>query len=137
MARDGGFVDHSGSIRVPLQFEEAEPFSEGLARVRKNGKVGFINKNGVVVIQLKFATAQDFSEGLAVVVDDYNEYSFINTEGKRAIAGQFDGASSFVMGLAHVRIGVNYDSAKWSYIDKTGKAVFTYSQPSSQGRKRN
>jgi hypothetical protein len=50
------------------------------------------------------------------------------------MAGDFDGANSFVMGLAHVRVGRNCYAAKWSYIDKTGKAIFTYSDQSNQSR---
>jgi hypothetical protein len=129
--RDWGYVDHDGKIRIPMQFDSAEPFSEGLARVRRNGKVGFIDKTGAVVIPIQFFGADDFSEGFAVVTDDDLSYSFIDTKGKRAFVGDFVGASSFVMGLAHVRVGRDYYSAKWSYIDTTGKAIFTYSD---QGR---
>ena len=130
-----GFVDYSGKVRIPLQFDGAEPFSAGLARVRRGGKVGFIDKSGVLVIPPQFLSAEDFSEGLAAVTDDRYKYSFIDTKGQRAIAGDFDGASSFVMGLAHVRVGRDYYSAKWSYIDRTGRAVFTYSDQSNRNRK--
>jgi hypothetical protein len=129
-----GFVDYSGKLRVPLQFDDAEPFSEGLARVRRGGKFGFIDKSGAMVIQPQFFSAQDFSEGFAVVMDDKYKYWFIDTTGRTAIAGDFDGASSFVMGIAHVRVGRDYYSAKWSYIDKAGKAIFTYSDQSDHGR---
>jgi hypothetical protein len=128
-----GFIDYAGKLRIPLQFQDAEPYSEGLARVRRGGRVGFIDKNGVMVIPPEFSHAEDFSEGFAVVIDDKYKYSFVDTKGKRAIAGDFDGASGFVMGLAHVRVGHDYYSTKWSYIDKTGKAVFTYSDRSNRG----
>jgi hypothetical protein len=117
-----------------LQFEDAEPFSEGLARVRRGGKFGFINKTGAMVTRPQFFGAQDFSEGFAVVMDENYKYSFIDTKGNRAVASDFDGASSFVMGLAHVRVGRDYYSAKWSYIDKTGKAIFTYRDQSNSGQ---
>jgi hypothetical protein len=38
------------------------------------------------------------------------------------------------MGLAHVRTGIDYYSAKWSYIEKSGKPVFTYSDQSKRRR---
>ncbi len=125
-----GYIDHTGKLRIPLQFEDAEPFSEGLARVRRGHKVGFIDKTGAIVIQPQFSSAQDFSEGLAVVTDENYKSWFVDMTGKRGIPGEFDGASSFVMGLAHVRVGRNYYSAKWSYIDKSGKAILTYSDQS-------
>jgi hypothetical protein len=129
-----GFVDYAGRVRIPLQFEDAEPFSEGLALIKQRGRYGFIDKSGAIVIQPQFFGALDFSEGIAVVMDDKQKYSFIDTAGRRAIAGQFDAASSFVMGLAHVRMGHDYYSSKWSYIDKSGKAIFTYSDQSGRGR---
>ncbi|MBZ5607531.1 MAG: WG repeat-containing protein [Acidobacteriia bacterium] len=131
-----GYVDYSGKVRIPLQFDAAEPFSEGLARVFVGHKYGFIDRTGAFVIQPQFFLAQDFSEGFAVVSDENNKYSFINTSGKRAIAGEFDGASDFVMGLAHVRVGKGYYSATWSYIDKTGKVIFSYSDHSNRGQRR-
>jgi hypothetical protein len=127
-----GFIDYTGKVRIPLQFQDAEPYSGGLARVRLGGRVGFIDKNGVIVIAPQFLHAQDFSEAFAVVMDDQYKYSFVDTRGNRALPGDFDGASSFVMGLAHIRVGHDYYSSKWSYIDRTGKAIFTYSDQSNR-----
>jgi len=124
-----GYVDYSGRVVVPLQFDGAEPFSEGLGLVYIRGKAGFIDKTGRMAIEPEYSGAQDFSEGLAVVVDENRLYSYIDKKGQRAIPGYFAGASSFVMGLGHVRV---YDSAKWSWIDRTGKAVFTYFDQSGQ-----
>jgi bifunctional DNA-binding transcriptional regulator/antitoxin component of YhaV-PrlF toxin-antitoxin module len=129
-----GYTDTSGVIQIPMQFERASPFSEGLARVVKGGKVGFIDKSGRFVIPPTFRRALSFSEGVAVVVDKRDKYSFIDKQGNRAIPGEFDAATSFVMGLAHVRTGIDYYSAKWSYIEKSGKPVFTYSDQSKRRR---
>jgi bifunctional DNA-binding transcriptional regulator/antitoxin component of YhaV-PrlF toxin-antitoxin module len=129
-----GYTDTSGVIRIPMQFERVSPFSEGLARVVKGGKVGFIDKSGRFVIPPTFLRALSFSEGVAVVVDKRDKYSFIDKQGNRAIPGEFDAATSLVMGLAHVRTGIDYYSAKWSYIEKSGKPVFTYSDQSKRRR---
>ena len=129
-----GFVDYSGNVRVPLRYEMGEPFSEGLARVRKDGKYGYIDQRGRMVIAPQFSYAQDFSEGLAVVTLDQSKYFFIDATGKRAISGDFDAASSFVMGLAHVRDAHGYYFVRWSYIDRTGRAVFTYSNQPNEKR---
>jgi hypothetical protein len=117
-----------------MQFERASPFSEGLARVVKGGKVGFIDKSGKFVIPPTLSSAYSFSEGLAVVIDKKGKYSFIDKQGNRTIPGEFDAATSFVLGLAHVRTGIDYYSAKWSYIEKSGKPVFTYSDQSKRRR---
>ena len=120
-----GYVDYSGKVVVPLQFDDAKAlFSEGLAAVRVGrnidlgelGKVGFIDGTGAMIVQPQFSSAQEFSEGFAVVVDENRKYSFIDKLGRRRFGRNFDAASGFVMGLAHVRVGKSYYSAKWSYM---------------------
>jgi hypothetical protein len=127
-----GYVDKKGNVAIPLRYEAAEPFSEGLARVRIGGKWGYIDRVGKLAIPATFGYALDFSEGLAVVGDGLYYQWFIDRAGLRAIPQVYLAASGFVMGLAHVRQGVDYYSAKWSYIDKTGRAVFTYSDQSGR-----
>jgi hypothetical protein len=68
---------------------------------------------------------------MAVVGDGAYYYWFINKKGHRAIPQFYTAASGFVMGRAHVRNGVDYHTAKWSYIDRNGRAVFTYSDQSN------
>ena len=53
---------------IKPQFEDARPFSEGLASVKIEGRWGYIDKTGVYVInpQFDFISAV-FSEGLAWV----------------------------------------------------------------------
>ena len=67
MASKYGFIDKSGKVVIEPQFDNAEPFSEGLACVEKDGKWGFIDKSGKMVIEPQFDGASDFSEGLAKV----------------------------------------------------------------------
>jgi hypothetical protein len=131
-----GYVDRKGSVAIPLRYDGAEPFSEGLARVRLRGKWGYIDKTGQFAIPATFDSALDFSEGVAVVGDGPDRSWFVDKQGRQAIPGFFTSASSFALGLAHVRVGHDYYSAKWSYIDRTGHAVFTYSDRSNSGRGR-
>ena len=49
-----GFVDKNGKVVINSQFENAHPFSEGLAAVCQNDKWGFIDKKGKIVINLQF-----------------------------------------------------------------------------------
>jgi hypothetical protein len=127
-----GYIDKSGMLRIGLQFDDAEPFAEGVARVRQESRWGFIDERGKFAIAPSFRAAEDFSEGFALVGDGESRYWFIDKGGQRAVPGEFTAASSFVMGLAHVRIGEDYHTARWSYIDRTGRAVFTYSDRLSE-----
>jgi hypothetical protein len=61
-----GFVDSSGRFTIPPIYDEALPFSEGLAAVRVGEKWGFIDKNGRMAIEPRFEQAYYFFEGIAV-----------------------------------------------------------------------
>ncbi|HEY3936129.1 MAG TPA: WG repeat-containing protein [Bryobacteraceae bacterium] len=126
--RAWGFIDTNGTMVIPLAYQNAESFSEGLAAVQIDGKWGYVNHAGKLVIAPTFLAAFPFSEGLAVAMINGWQYEFIDRTGKRAIPASFTGASSFVMGLAHVRSGVNYDAATWAYIDHQGQFVFRYDE---------
>ena len=93
-----GFIDKSGKVVIEPQFDYVEPFSEGFARVKKDGKYYFLDKNGKVVIEPQF-DARDFSEGLAGVKKD-GKWGFIDKNGKVVIEPQFDNAGNFSEGLA-------------------------------------
>ena len=61
-----GFIDGCGRIVVEPVYNLALEFSEGLARVKKDGKFGFIDKSGNVVIDFYLDFAWFFHEGLAL-----------------------------------------------------------------------
>src|SRR5947207_15985085 len=67
--KDGkwGFIDRTGKIVIPLQFDSANDFHEGLALVTANGKNLFIDASGRSVITPQFDIVDHFSEGLAAV----------------------------------------------------------------------
>lgn len=60
-----GYIDRKGRVRIPLRFDSASEFREGLAVVELGGKYGFINSVGVFVVQPRLDDAFSFSEGLA------------------------------------------------------------------------
>jgi len=41
-------------IVIPLIFDKADSFFEGIAGVRKNNKWGFIDRNGKVVVPFQY-----------------------------------------------------------------------------------
>lgn len=62
-----GYIDASGQIVIPAQFEGGRPFQEGLGEIWINHKHGFIDPTGKVVIAPEYDAADNFSEGLAAV----------------------------------------------------------------------
>jgi hypothetical protein len=57
-----GFIDKTGKVVIPTQFENAGSFSEQLAPVSIGGKWGFIDKTGKVAIPAQFETVSDFAK---------------------------------------------------------------------------
>ena len=41
-----GFVDPNGKLVINPQFDEAESFANGLARVKMDGRFGYVNASG-------------------------------------------------------------------------------------------
>lgn len=124
-----GYIDRNGKMVIPPGFDEAGPFSEGLAAVKVGEKFGYVDKSGTMKIEPRFDKAEAFKEGMAAVVDASQEeklYGFIDKEGKFVIEPAFEEANSFSEGVAAVKFqrkqGMGFDT-QWGYIDKAGKTV--------------
>jgi hypothetical protein len=92
-----GYINKSGKIVIPPQYDGAWDFSEGLAAVQVGDVRGYIDEKGNMVIKPQFSMTRKFSEGKAAV---------------------FVGAGKF---------GTMMDmrgSGQWKYIDKTGNFLF-------------
>lgn len=77
-----GYIDNSDNLVIEHLFDDAFPFSEGLACVKINGKKGFINNKGEVVIECIFDTATFFNNGKSEVSVGDEVFS-IDKNGKR------------------------------------------------------
>jgi len=114
-----GFIDNLGKEVIPLIYDGGVgDFSEGLARVKSNGKLGFIDKIGKEIIPLKYDATSLFSGGMAMVKQN-GKVGFIDKTGKELIPIKYDEIGNFSEeGLAKVKIGYN-----WGFIDKNGKEI--------------
>ena len=114
-----GYVDATAKTVIPPKFDDAKPFSQGLAAVREsNAKWGYINKQGALVIGAKFQDAQSFSEGLAAVANEDGAWGFVDASGRMEIPFGFENAGAFSHGLAPIEV-----NGKFGYTDKTGTVV--------------
>ena len=126
-----GYIDRTGKIIVPLQFDGANEFHEGLALVTSGRQQAFINEAGQVVIKPDFDIVDDFSEGLAAVnigqrripnigvISNPGKWGYIDKTGKLVIPLKFTHAEDFSEGLAAVT-----DGDRGGFIDHTGKILF-------------
>jgi WG containing repeat len=127
------------NFAIKPQFDVAEDFADGLARVglikkpdvpsefpdygyKDVDRYGYIDKSGKLVIPFQYKNAQNFSEGLAAVEGEKDgnskAFGYIDKTGKIAIAPQFLTAGKFSGGLAPVTT----ETAR-GYINKAGKMV--------------
>lgn len=69
-----GYFDSDGNKVISCQYEEAEPFMNGVARVRKNGKYGLINENGKAIGGLKYIVMDEYANtGYYIVCEGGSE----------------------------------------------------------------
>jgi hypothetical protein len=105
-----GYINPKGEYAIPLQFDAATDFKDGIARVgikkvepdpKQPGKMkevtyyGFIDKMGRYIVhpilqdvyQEKYEIAKQFHEGLAWINNAEGKRTYINATGKVVISG--------------------------------------------------
>ena len=99
-------------------YEEAMPFSEGLACARLDGKYGYIGKDGETVLPFIYDQASSFREGTAYFSIG-EEYGLIDQEGNVITElTDCDSISSFREGLAYFSV-----DGRYGYMDRNGRVV--------------
>ncbi|MBE0684837.1 MAG: WG repeat-containing protein [Anaerolineaceae bacterium] len=62
-----GYINPSGTITIPIEYDDAINFSEGLAAIQQGEIWGYLNASGELVIPPSFDQAFSFHNGLAKV----------------------------------------------------------------------
>jgi len=134
-----GYIDKSGNLAIPLQFEDAGSFSNvfpvesgglasGLAPVKIDGRWGYINKSGRVVIPAQFDYAKPFFTGLgAVQVGE--RWGFIDPTGRMVVAPQFESAEPHYDTITTVQL-----DGRWAFVDRTGQVIIDFLPPPPASR---
>jgi len=115
-----GYINRNGKPIIPLIYEDATEFSEGLAFVKNKDFRGFIDTNNHPVIKMENSAGNKFTEGLADINDKRYRQGFMNKKGEIVIPLQFELLDNFSEGLA---FAIKGDTI--GYINKTGKFEFT------------
>lgn len=89
-----GFVSRAGTIAIPPLYDDAVPFSEGLAPVTRRGETAYIDTSGRTVIAPRYWTAERFHRGRAVVQMN-GRYGYIDRHGDVVAEPQFTEAGAF------------------------------------------
>lgn len=92
----GYFDTKSGEVVIPAEYDYAWAFSEGLAGVVKNGKIGFINADNEIVIPFMFDCPKPgymldyiFREGHCVINDLEGKCGAIDREGNWVLPQEY------------------------------------------------
>ncbi|MFB3829195.1 MAG: WG repeat-containing protein [Bryobacteraceae bacterium] len=114
------YIDRTGRTVIrPLVVDNGpDYFREGLARFRRDGKVGFFDRRGSIAIQPAYTFAMPFSGGRAAVCEGCAEvengehrevaggrWGYIDRTGRLVIPLEFSQAGNFEKGRARVRRG--------------------------------
>ncbi len=117
-----GFCDrfYSGAV-IKCQFDSTMSFTEGLGRVRVNGKYGFVDKTGKLVIPAKYDGAMEFKDGFAPVFLNGKAF-FIDKKGVDLFKKSFKAVAHFSNGLAMC----TDSTGKRGFIDVKGNTVIPF-----------
>jgi hypothetical protein len=128
-----GFIDCSGKVFIPMVFDWATLFSEGLASAaRERAKIGFIDMEGDWVIPPTLKAAAHFIEGLAPVSLDWHEESwgFMDRNGVWKIPSIYNMVGNFQNGICYVNgRDANTGEGYSAYIDQQNQIVWGPGDP--------
>jgi hypothetical protein len=122
-----GYADNKGKLVIQANYDNAQPFSEGLAAVGQGKLWGYIDVTGAVVIPTTLSIATSFSEGLAGVYDN-SGWHYIDTRGKTAFAvSECNSLGKFCEGLAaaYKSTSVEGQDGTTQYFDKQGNLILS------------
>lgn len=128
------YINQSGKSSIDLGFSAAENFSEGLAVVALNKKLGIINTKGQWIRQPDFDTSSAFFKSGFLLAISKGKYFYINRRGQTLhIPDTVLPGGIFSEGLAPVYIvkpfnsdGVKVPTTYLEFIDSSGKVVLNH-----------
>ncbi|MCX7880103.1 MAG: WG repeat-containing protein [Ignavibacteria bacterium] len=115
-----GFINYQGKVVIPLIYQDATEFSEGLAFVKNEQVRGYIDTTNRLVISLDTIAGNKFKEGLADVNTKNMIQGFIDTQGKLVIPLEYHLVNPFSEGLAFAIKGDTF-----GFLNKEGLFEFT------------
>ena len=78
-----GYIDKTGRLVIDGKYKSADPFYEGLAKVRTEEGIGYIDKNGNTVIPCQYRWGGYFRNGVTYVTDQEDKTWLINQKGEK------------------------------------------------------
>lgn len=98
----------AGRLAIDQAFDNAGPFSEGLAFVQQGEWSGFINLQGQKVLPVSHKWARPFVNGTAVFITDDDKFGVINKQGKQILAAEYEDIKQLLQPYLIVKKADNY-----------------------------
>lgn len=122
-----GYVNKSNKLVIPLKYEDANNFNEGMANVRIGQLWGYINTSGKEVVPLKYDFALEFKNGFGIVGIADKGSGCINKNGKLIIPCIYEAIYYFYDNKNHCdsksRIVYAQLNDKYYVFDETGRDI--------------
>ncbi len=96
-----GYMDLSGKVVIPAEYEQLGFFHEGLAFAVKNEKYGFIDKGNRVVVPFEYESVTDFEQGRSIV-EINDKLGVVDRSGAVVFPVEFDEIGILSEGLVYV-----------------------------------
>lgn len=113
------FIDRDENHVFPVEYEEANPFRDGVATVKINGKWGVINTEGELIVENVYDSMHSLFIDRLCIVKKEDLYGFIDVEGNTVIPIKYKHVDNFSEGLAQVAEPGCYSC----YINRLGETV--------------
>lgn len=125
-----GYLDLSGKIAIPLQFNKVNDFASGAAAVQLvDGKYYIINKRGERIQERGFDRAGKFFDGMCEVCDKAStggyHCSWVDSTGKLILPLEYLGGTYSEGLVATAKVG-GTGVAEYGFLDKKGKVVIPF-----------
>ncbi|MGN1001188.1 MAG: WG repeat-containing protein [Oscillospiraceae bacterium] len=95
-----GYIDKSGELVIPAQYEDAYVFNSGFAAVKRDGKWGAIDTSGNVLIPFLYDDSFGTSDGY-MTVGLNGKYGLVDRSGNVVVPLEYDDISTFAGGVAY------------------------------------
>lgn len=118
-----GYADEQGKWAIAPQYDDAQPFYDGLACAKKDDLWGFVDHTGSYVIAPRFKFCADFSEGYAAVSEDGEHFGIIDTEGNYVLEPTYAQLGGCHDGLFWAK---ESSGGEWGCIDASGNVVIDF-----------
>lgn len=119
-----GYINLEGTYIINPQFDEAYPFTDGLALVRKGGLYGYIDTEGSYVVNPKYSAAASFTSHVAWTVEKGGAPTLIDEEGKTLFSlKDVEKVWPFSESMAKFEKAVSDTESKYGFVNLRGEVI--------------